>query len=73
MQEPKQYQVSGWVRRTDEPKDSDGVRYPLGDFDTLRDAEGVRREHLRAGWGHVEILDSSTGQMVPVTHWADLL
>jgi hypothetical protein len=73
MQEQKRYQVSGWVRRTPKPKKSDGVEYHIGEFDTLRDAEKVRRDRLAAGWGRVEIQDSTTGQTVRITPWADLL
>ena len=73
MEEPKRYQVSGWVCLTAKPKESDGVEYHIGEFASLRDAEMVRRERLKVGWGRIEVKDLMTGQVLPIVHWACLL
>lgn len=69
MQQPKRYRVSGWIGHTARPKETDGTEHIIGEFDLLRDAEAVRRARLAAGWGHIEIRDSVTGQVVPFIHW----
>lgn len=53
----KRFQVWGWTRRGPKPKESDGVTYDLGQYDLLKDAEHVKQEHLRVGWGKVVIED----------------
>jgi hypothetical protein len=53
----KRFQVYGWTRRGAKPKESDGVTYDLGQYDLQKDAEAVKREHLRVGWGSVAIID----------------
>lgn len=53
----KRFQVLGWTRRGPTPKESDGVEYDLGQFDLQKDAEEMKRERLRVGWGRVVIID----------------
>lgn len=57
---PKLYKVVGWVLSQAQPKWSDGIEFDLGEFDSLDDAEAVRRERLAVGWGVVDILKWST-------------
>jgi hypothetical protein len=45
------------VRPTRQPKESDGVDYDFGYFDSLEEAESLRREGWRVGWGSIEIID----------------
>jgi len=55
--ERKRFQVYGWVCPTPKPKESDGVKYHLGEFDSLEEAEGMSRERRVAGWGSIQIED----------------
>jgi hypothetical protein len=57
MEGYKRFQVYGWVRPTLKPKESDGVKYHIGEFDSLEVAEAVRRERWAVGWGRIEIQD----------------
>jgi hypothetical protein len=57
MEGHKRFQVYGWVRRTPKPKESDGVKYHLGEFDSLEAAEAVRRDRWVAGWERIQIQD----------------
>ena len=57
MEQEKRFHVIGRVRPTQQSKESDGVDYDLGHFDSLHDAEAVRSERLKVGWGAVEIHD----------------
>jgi hypothetical protein len=63
--EEERFQVRGWVRRGPTPKESDGVEYDLGQFDLQKDAEEVKREHLRVGWGRVVIIDRDAPVATP--------
>jgi hypothetical protein len=58
MERQKRFHVIGWVRPTARPKESDGVEYDLGHYDSLQDAEAVKHERLRYGWGRVVVIDS---------------
>ncbi len=58
MTKRTRYQLYGWVAPTPKPKESDGVKYYLGQFDSLELAEAARYERLKAGWGRVEIVDA---------------
>jgi hypothetical protein len=53
----KRFQVRGWVHRCPTPKESDGVEYDLGQYDSREDAEEVKRSRLKVGWASVVILD----------------
>lgn len=53
----KQFQLIGRVRPTLKPKESDGLAYDLGCFDSLEAAEGARRERWAVGWGVIEIVE----------------
>ena len=57
MAEQKRFQLIGYVRPTAKPKESDGVPYDMGYFDTLQEAEAYRREKWRLGWGNIAIID----------------
>jgi len=58
MERQKRFHLIGRVRPTPTPKESDGVDYDLGSYDTLEEAEGVRRERSRVGWGGIVIVDT---------------
>jgi hypothetical protein len=58
MERQKKFHVVGRVRPTRQPKESDGVDYNLGHYDSLQDAEAVKRERLACGWGRIEITES---------------
>jgi hypothetical protein len=55
----KRFQVYGWVRPTPKPKESDGVKYHLGQSDSLEEAEAIRRERWTAGRSLIWIEDSA--------------
>ncbi len=57
MTEQKRFQLVGYVRPTAKPKERDRVRYEMGSFDTLEEAESYRREMWRVGWGSIAIID----------------
>jgi hypothetical protein len=57
METLKRFQVTGWTAPTPKPKESDGKEYFIGEFDSLQDAEDVKRERLRIGWGKIVIRD----------------
>jgi hypothetical protein len=57
MENQKRFQVTGWATPTLAPKDSDGREYFIGEFDSLEEAEDVKRERLRFGWGGIKIRD----------------
>jgi hypothetical protein len=57
MEAPRRFQLIGRVRPTRQRKESDSVDYDLGSFDSIQDAESVRREAWRVGWGSTEIID----------------
>jgi hypothetical protein len=59
MESQKHFQVFGRTRPTTRPKESDGVDYDLGSYDSRQEAEEVRRERLGVGWGRVWIVDSA--------------
>jgi len=62
----KRFKVYGWTRQGPKPKESDGVTYDLGEYDLEQDAEAVKREHLRVGWGRVAIVDrDAPAQAIP--------
>lgn len=67
MQKQKRFQVYGWVRPTLKPKESDGVEYHVGEFESLEEAEAVRRERWSAGWGRIEIQDLGTARTVEIS------
>jgi hypothetical protein len=58
MEAPKRFHVFGRVRLTPHRKESDGLDYDLGSYDSREEAEAVRRERFEAGWGRVWIVDS---------------
>jgi hypothetical protein len=64
MDKPKRFHVIGRVRPTPKPKESDGVDYDLGSYDTLEEAEYVQREHWRVGWGGIVIVDTQAPKTV---------
>ena len=51
----KKFKLIGRVRPTAKPKESDGVDYDLGTYDSLQEAEDVRRERWEQGWGTISI------------------
>jgi hypothetical protein len=57
MSEKKRFHLIGRVRRTEQPKESDGIDYDLGYYETLEIAEIVRNEKWAAGWGTIDIVD----------------
>jgi len=53
----RRFRLVGWTQPTNQRKESDGVMYELGCFDSPEDAEVSKWWRLNAGWGRVEIVE----------------